>query len=283
MAKRESYFIRMARIALETAEAVLPRYSHPKSPHRYTLPQLASCVLLMFRLKLSYRDMEEWLLATDGVCQALQLKRVPDHATLYRAYQRLRLKTLKQMNQAFLGKLGAEEELIAADATGYRTTAASAYYQARCGRTYREWSKGAYAVGTQSQLILAWRQGRGPGNDAPFLNGLRRDAGRYGRHGHGQRQWMMISDAGFDGRGVQEGDLIPPIRRHANLVSPERKARAELVSAARLDGIYGQRWKSETVHSVIKRKLGDAVRSRKVSHRRREPAVKGLVYNLHVR
>ena len=93
---------------------------------------------------------------------------------------------------------------------------------------------------------------------------------------------MIISDAGLDGRGVQEGDLIPPIRRHANLVAPERKAKAELVSAARLDGIYGQRWKSETVHSVIKRKLGDAMRSCKASYRRREPAVKGLVYNLHV-
>ena len=116
----------MARIALETAEAVLPRYSHPKSPHRYTLPQLAACVLLMFRLKLSYRDMKEWLLATEGVCQALQLTRVPDHATLYRAYKRLRLKALKQMNQALLDKLGMEEELIAMDATGYHTTAASA-------------------------------------------------------------------------------------------------------------------------------------------------------------
>lgn len=272
----------MAKIALETAETVLPLYSHPKSPHRYTLPQLAACVLLMFRLKLSYRDMEEWLLATDKVCQTLGLKTVPDHATLCRAHQRLRMTTLKQMNQALLDKLGVEEELIASDATGYRTTVASAYYQARCGRTYREWSKGAYAVGTQSQLILAWRQGRGPGNDAPFLNGLRRDARRYGRYEHGRPCWAMITDAGFDGQGVKEGDLIPPIRRHGKLVSPQRKARAELVSAARLDGIYGQRWKCETVHSVIKRKLGDTLRSRHVSRRRREPAVKGLVYNIHV-
>ncbi|WP_297860637.1 hypothetical protein [Meiothermus sp.] len=44
----------------------------------------------------------------------------------------------------------------------------------------------------------------------------------------------------------------------------ERKARAELVSQARrifaersegwLDGLFGQRWKSETVISVLKRK-----------------------------
>jgi len=32
---------------------------------------------------------------------------------------------------------------------------------------------------------------------------------------------------------------------------------------------------------VIKRKLGDALRSRRVMLQKREPAVKGLVYNLH--
>jgi len=60
-----------------------------------------------------------------------------------------------------------------------------------------------------------------------------------------------------------------------------RIARAELVAAARLDGLFGQRWKAETVHSVIKRKLGDAICSRRVMLQKREPAVKGLVYNLH--
>ncbi|MFN3741264.1 MAG: hypothetical protein ACK4VW_01165 [Anaerolineales bacterium] len=41
----------MARIAYRLAQEVLPRYSYPKSPHRYTLPQLAACVLLMSYLK----------------------------------------------------------------------------------------------------------------------------------------------------------------------------------------------------------------------------------------
>ncbi len=63
---------------------------------------------------------------------------------------------------------------------------------------------------------------------------------------------------------------------------PKRIERLELVSAARLDGLYGQRWKAETVNSVIKRKFGDDIRSRKVSRRRCEPIVKGLIYNIHV-
>jgi len=279
--RRESRYVRVARLAYSIARQTLPQYTHPKSPHIYTFPQLTACVLLGFYLDVSYRDLEEWLLATDQVCRVLELKRVPDHTTLYRTYRKLRMKDLERMKRALLEQLDVEEEMIAADSTGYRLTQASAYYQSRAGRTYREWIKGVYAVGTDSQLILAWRQGRGPGSDAPFLGGLRRDARRYGHYEGRRLHWTMLADGGFDGRGVQGGDLIPPVRRHGKLSAAERRARADLVSAARLDGIYGQRWKSETVHSVIKRKFGDSIRSRKRSHQRREPAVKGLVYDLH--
>jgi hypothetical protein len=75
--------------------------------------------------------------------------------------------------------------------------------------------------------------------------------------------------------------LIPPIRRHGKLIDAVRKARADLVSVARLDGLFGQRWKTETVNSVIKRKFGDTIRSRKRSLQRREPIIKGMVYNIH--
>jgi hypothetical protein len=284
--KRESRYVRVARISYQLAQRSLPAYSHPKSPHRFTLPQLAACVLMAFYMKLSYRDMEEWLLASDAVCQALELPRVPDHSTLARTYKKLRVRDFDRMKGLLLSELGIEgtEEVLASDSTGFSPSGASAYYQSRTGRTFRWWNKGAYCVGTRSQFILSWRSGRGPGTDAPYLRGLRRDARRYGLYKGRKRQWMMAADAGFDGRGVEEGDLIPPIRRGrgARVVDPARKARADLVAQARLDGVYGQRWKTETVNSVIKRRFGSAVRSRKPSLQNREPIIKGLVYNIHV-
>ena len=48
--RRESRYVRVARIAYAIAQEALPRYSHPKSPHICTLPQLAACVLLGFYL-----------------------------------------------------------------------------------------------------------------------------------------------------------------------------------------------------------------------------------------
>src|ERR1041384_3705135 len=86
----ESRDVKVARIAYELAKRSVRRYSHPKSPHRFTQPQLVACLLLTFYLDVSYRDMEEWLLATEKVCQVLELEHVPDHSTLSRMMKKLR-------------------------------------------------------------------------------------------------------------------------------------------------------------------------------------------------
>ncbi len=132
-------------------------------------------------------------------------------------------------------------------------------------------------MGTHSQLIVAARQAHGGSpNDTRFLNPLRRAATKYATP-----DWMFLADCGFDGRTVTARDIIPPQRKHGKLLAPERRARAELVAQARLEGLDGQRWKCETVHSVIKRKFGDTVRSRTLARQRREPILKAVIYNLH--
>lgn len=277
MPKRESQYVRVARLAYALAQRTVTRYSHAKSPHRYTQPQRVACVLLAFYLNRSYRDCEEWLLASDAVCGVLELEEVPDHSTLCRTFQRLTLKGVQALLRQLLAALQPQERAIAGDATGYRFSNASAYFQTRSGRVFRDWFKGVYAVGTQSQLIVAARQGHGGSlNDTRFLKPLRKEAAHYAIE-----PWVLLADCGFDGRTVTARDIIPPQRKHNQLLAPERRARAELVAQARLDGLYGQRWKCETVHSVIKRKFGDTVRSRSTARQSREPILKAVIYNLH--
>jgi hypothetical protein len=178
--------------------------------------------------------------------------------------------------------MGVEEEVVAGDSTSFRLSQASAYYQTRRGRPYREWVKGAYAVGVTSRLVLGWASGAGSRPDFGFLRPLKRQTARYGRKRNGRREWLFLGDAGFDAQDVSGLDIVPPIRRNGKLTDPARKARADLVAAARLDGLYGQRWQVETVNSVIKRKFGDTIRSRSLRLQRREPIVKALVYDIHV-
>lgn len=282
MKTRESRYVTVAKIAYRLTQQALPKYSHAKSPHHFELPQLATCVLMMFYLDLSYRDMEEWLLATDKVCQALALPRIPDHTTLQRTYQKLRQLDFEKMKNQLLAEEHIQEESIASDSTGFSPGQASLYYQTRSGRIYASWLKGAYAVGTDSQYILSWQSGYGPSNDVAHLPALKRGCARFGTHSQTkQRTWVMLADAGFDAKHLSPLDMIPPIRRHGKLLHPERKARADLVAAARLDGLFGQRWKAETVNSVIKRKFGDTIRSRQPRLQKREPIIKAMVYNIH--
>lgn len=278
----ESRYVKVARIAYQLASQSVPRYSHPKSPHRFTQPPLVACVLMTFYLDLSYRDMEEWLLATEQVCTVLELTRVPDHSTLSRTFKKLRVSELTRMKDALLRQMQVKEEVVAADSTSFRLSQASAYYQTRRGQQYHEWIKGAYTVGVRSHLILGWASGPGSHPDTGFLQPLKRQAAAYGRQRNCRRDWLLLAEAGFDAQGVSRLDLVPPIRRHGKLVDPRRKARADLVAAARLDGLYGLRGRVETVNSVIKRKFGDTIRSRCKRLQHREPMVKGLVYNIHV-
>lgn len=186
------------------------------------------------------------------------------------------------MKNHILEEENIQESVIASDSTGFSPGQASLCYQTRSGRTYERWIKGAYAVGTESQYILAWQSGYGPSNDVPHLNALKRGCARFGTHTENkQRTWLMLADAGFDSKNLSPLDIIPPVRRHGKLLDPQRKAMADLVATARLDGLFGQRWKTETVNSVIKRKFGDTIRSRKTQLQNREPIIKALVYNIH--
>lgn len=279
---KESRYSKVARIAYEMAQATLPRYSHAKSPHHFTLPQLAACVVLTYYLDMSYPDVEEWLLASDQVCAALDLKRVPDHSTLSRTFQKLKQADWDRMLAELLRRLEVSEETIAVDSTSFQMNQASLHYYNRAGKAFTDWIKGAYAVGTRSLLILGWASSRGSLPDSGFRQSLHRQAAHYGTYQGKRRTWWLVADRGFDSGAFHGADLIPPIRRYGKITDPERQARADRVSQARLDGLYGQRWKAETVHSVIKRKFGDTIRSRSLRRQRREAIVKGLVYNFHV-
>jgi hypothetical protein len=141
-----------------------------------------------------------------------------------------------------------EEEGVATDSTRFSPGPASSYYQSRIGKSYLYWAKGVHAVEIVSQFILAMQSGWGSGSDAPYLGHNHHKARWFAR----RRAWVLLADSGFNGKTVQERDLIPPIRLGGNLLDRERLARADLVSVARLEGFYGQCWKAETVNPLSK-------------------------------
>lgn len=82
----------VTRAAYAVARESLPRYSHSKSPHHFTFPQLAACVLIGSHYSMSYRELMIWLSKREReqVRQILELgRRIPDASTLSRVAKRI--------------------------------------------------------------------------------------------------------------------------------------------------------------------------------------------------
>ena len=278
----ESRYVRFIRLAYGLTNTLLPHYRHRNSPKTYTQPQLVACVLLGCYLDMSWRELEDWLLASETVCRMLGLSAVPDHSTLFRAFQHLSMRQLEQLQQALLRWLQVSETTMAIDATGFRPSRASQHYLSQTGRWMQDYVKGVYIVGLDRRFILGWCYGRGPGgSEAQYLDRLRRCAHPYGVKVGGRHEWILLGDKGFDGIQARPTDVIPPRQGQHPVVRPDRRLRLELVGQARLDGLYGRRVLIETVFSVMKRLSGDVIHARLLRHQRREVALKALVYNLH--
>ena len=82
-----------ARSALETGKQALPPYSHPKSPHKFTQPQLLAILALRVFMRWDFRAVVTALSEWSELRDALQLKSVPHYSTLCYAEKRLLKKT----------------------------------------------------------------------------------------------------------------------------------------------------------------------------------------------
>jgi hypothetical protein len=196
---RESQYVVWARMAYTMTKATLPAYRHRNSPKTYTQPQLVAAVMLGFYLDLGYRDLEEWLLASESICAVLNLEQVPDHSTLCRAYGALSEAQQRALNAWFLKQQAVTTSVVAVDATGFSPTHASQHYVSRCGRAMTNFRKGFYVVDVERQYILGWREAEGPGgSDGQYLNGLRRQAYPYAQKVGRQYLLALLADKGFD-------------------------------------------------------------------------------------
>ena len=63
----QKQYVDAAQVAYKLARECLPRYAHAKSPHHFTFQQLGGIVLLRTVMRLSYREMQQYLLESDEV------------------------------------------------------------------------------------------------------------------------------------------------------------------------------------------------------------------------
>ncbi len=127
---------RVARLALRLARRHMADYSHPKSPRKFTQPQLFACLVLKAHLGLTYRRTEEMLVLMPAVREELGLVEVPRFTTLQEFADRADIASLVDGVLRSVGRSLAKgtRQDAALDGTGLETTSASAHFTSRAGR-----------------------------------------------------------------------------------------------------------------------------------------------------
>ena len=269
MNNNSSEYLNFIDEALELAKK-LPRHFSKFSNKIYDNHQKLVIVVLMQKLKMTSRDIVKWLEVNEFVRLSIGLSRVPVHTTILRF-----LKKVKNL----IGKLLdiRQADSIAIDSTGFEAEQKSYYYRtvwnSEKKQKARRYVKLSVAVDTDKQLILTHKIRMGPRNDNIDFKGLLKEL----------KVQYVIADKAYSSRknrdfvfyNLRAKPIIPRKKNEGgyNVVHGRYKIEFD-------DKLYHQRSKVETVFSVIKRKYGSVLRSKKFATQRVELICKLIAYNL---
>lgn len=304
-------------MALDVGTRTLPPYSHRCSRKDFTQPQLFACLVLRQFFRTDYRGIVAILDDWPTLRQELGLAKVPHFTTLQKVERKLlvdpKIKAMLTQTVALFhghdeagppGPRGPGElppaqpiELAAADSTGFELDRASRYFIRRRQRgqkqaekpayqttTYRRFAKLGIVVDCGTHLILATHRGAGPRPDVDQLLPLLR-----GGFCSNAVPACMLLDAGYDsepnhvllreGLGIES--WIPPKGGRPTDNLPAGKWRW-LMATGFDEELFGQRWQSETVMFMLKRRQGEALKARAYQSRRREMGLMCVAHNIMI-
>ena len=233
----------------------------------------------------AYRHFKEWLMVTDKIVDYLGLPEVPHFTTPNKFLNRVDTVVV----QSIIGLFSNEKMVdLAIDSTGMRLEHGSKYYTKRLKQLGVERTetnkhlKLSIGIDTDTQFIVSSKLRRGPASDHIDFDLLLNKASDW------SNLKTVIADKGYDS---EENHRIAREQFDSISIIP---ARNQDVPVHRTKGWYrkkmkrhfdkekyNQRNKVETANSVIKRLMGDSIRSRKVRTQNREMEFKMLAYNAH--
>lgn len=301
---------KVAAVALAIGTWTLPLYSHRCSRKDFTLPQLFACLVLRKFTRTDYRGIVAMLEDWPALCQSIGLSKVPHFTTLQKAENKLlREQRVQQLLGATVslhhglepwsdGEAAQMEsvDLTAADSTGFALNRASRYFIKRRERgvktggnphyqttTYRRYAKLGIVVDCDNHLIYATHRGMGPKPDVDQLSTL------LDHFCDNAIPQTMLLDAGYDSEMNHERlreqlhitSWIPPTRGRPTAKLPTGKWRW-LMATDFDDELYGQRWQSETVMSMLKAHQGATLTGRRYQTRRREMGLMCITHNIMI-
>jgi len=231
-------------------------------PFSFPESLVAFATRLKMVLKLPFRQLQGFL---EGLGSFLGI-RVPDYTTLWHRLGQSEVRLPEP-------DLSGTDWTVAIDSTGIKVTDRGEWMRERW-HVHRGWIKVHMAVEVRSRVIVGIRVGGEDAGDAQFLPNLVEQASRL-LHG---RISGVLADGGYDTFEnfdyLDKRDIEPAILTRKNASSRSRGHSFVRPRAVRERCLLGEeewkrkygyniRWKSETMFSAVKRRMGESVRSKR--------------------
>lgn len=258
---KKNLLLEVVQLSLQLSGRFMNAYGHIKSPHKFTQPQLMTCLVLRAYLKATYRGVVDVLASSQELRDAIGLQRLPHYSTLKKFADRSAVAEIADaMFAEIIKEFSPPIKEMAVDSTGMATTAASAYFETRAGRKKTKYVKLSLAVLCGSLLpcglVVSW----GPRTDraeAPEI--LEKAMAKV-------RPKKLYADAGYDAEWVHmvcrehwnvQSFIPPSVTRKDGTVGGHYRAQM-----TELPKSYGRRWHIESFMSGLKRTTGSALSAR---------------------
>lgn len=291
--------LKVARMALLAAREALDDFARPKSPKKFTQPQLLACLIVKEFSRKDYRGIHMMLAEWSELRNALGLTKVPHFTTLCQAEKRLLSK--RRANSVLTSILAMcrkhkllkkRTQLAAIDSTGLETRHVSSYFTKRCnrhkGHPKHRYAKLSALCDTTNHLIFGMVINRGPKPDHIEARQVVTEA-------IGQQEFeTLLADAGYESEGFHRycreelgvESIIPTTQRGKSRKDGRPNKTNGYYRIMMKENFpksqYGQRWQVETVFSMIKRNYGSALRARSYHSQTREIRARILTHNIAI-
>lgn len=266
----ETGLYKFASHSFDLAKRVVKPYRSKFSKKTYTQPQHLAVLLVKEKRRLRFDETEELFLNSPSLCEALELKQVPDHTTMCRALHRLRPLVFTLLLVLSADLLPASGK-TAVDSTGFDRRHASKHYVKRAKMTLSS-MKTTYLIDTVTQMILGVHTTTTRKHDTQILPQLVEDVLQH------FPIKVLCGDKGFDSNPLRHdlrGRSIRPLIKHREF-KPIHKAQNARIKKED----YNQRLKGESVNSSTKRRTGDTLTTKTYWCQHKESLIKAITHNI---
>ena len=179
------------------AKIALNNYSCKYSKKLYSQPALFTIIALKIYLKMTYRQIMDFISFSDALRKYLKIKKAPDYSTIQKFFKRMPTNMFERITEQIIQHLEIKPTKVALDGTGFTNDYADKYYAQIRGKERKNYTKCHIAVDVDTRIILYSQALKDPKHDTQFAIASIRSLKKYNIK-------YIITDKAYDTNKIRE-------------------------------------------------------------------------------